>query len=310
MKDVRKAAPSAKDINEAHRLARQSAESAVAHAIRCGQMLIARKDAGEHGDFEGWVSKHCDFAASTARKYMKAARQNATGVAFSSLQSLFPSGTYEKSKTSKEPSVPNTSAAPSPKSGEALPAAGQTVSADESTPAPGAKLNESKREASAPQSPEVNRAGVTIESAGESHVDSAQPGASLVDSSPRQTFTDGHLNAIDDEHESAMDEPERPDMEELDRQAAESYQREIQASTDKWLQSDDKLAAAQKEIERQAAEIVALKTSRNGEMNKASEAIKLVKQRDRTIARLERDLEKARGELEKLRERIAVMEVA
>jgi peptidoglycan hydrolase CwlO-like protein len=45
-------------------------------------------------------------------------------------------------------------------------------------------------------------------------------------------------------------------------------------------------------------------------MNKASEAIKLVKQRDRTITKLEKDLEKAKGELEKLRERIAVMEAA
>lgn len=111
--------------------------------------------------------------------------------------------------------------------------------------------------------------------------------------------------------ESGEVEPERPDdMEDLDRQAAESFERERQSSIDKWLQADDKLAAAQKEIERQAAEIVALKTSRDGEMGKASNAIRLVKQRDRTIEKLEKDLKRANEELDKLRERVAIMEAA
>jgi len=152
-----------------------------------------------------------------------------------------------------------------------------------------AAAKESTRDAPAPQPHHENRAGATIESAGESHAGSAQSGASLLGS----------------------DEPECPDdMEELDRRACESFDREREASINRWLEADDKLAAAQKEIDRQAAEIVALKTSRDGEMNRASEAIKLVKQRDRVITKLEKELEKAKVELEKLRERIAVMEAA
>ena len=33
----------AEDVNEAHRLARSCAENAVQHAIRCGELLLAKK---------------------------------------------------------------------------------------------------------------------------------------------------------------------------------------------------------------------------------------------------------------------------
>jgi hypothetical protein len=79
-------------INEAHRLARQSAASAVAHAIRCGELLAEVKAALPHGQFQTWVAAHCEFAYPTAARYMKAARQKSTGVEFSTLSELFPSG--------------------------------------------------------------------------------------------------------------------------------------------------------------------------------------------------------------------------
>ena len=63
--------PTAKEINEAHRLARSSAETAVQHAIRCGQMLSAKKAEIGRGDFDLWVAKNCDFGRSSAYAYMK-----------------------------------------------------------------------------------------------------------------------------------------------------------------------------------------------------------------------------------------------
>jgi hypothetical protein len=309
LKEVRKAAPSAKEINEAHRRARVSVESAVEHAIHCGQMLIAKRDSMDHGDFRKWVGKNCEFAQSTATRYMKAASQNATAVAFSSLSSLFHSGTYEKSNGSKAPSVPNTSAATAPKSGGALPAAGKPVSADESSPAPGegSAVPESTKDAPAPQAQSNHRTGVTIESAGESRVASAQSGASFVDSGTQ--YSDSQLKTIADEFDS--DAPELPDdMDAVDRQAAASYERERQSSINQWLEADDKLAAAQKEIERQAAEIATLKSSRDGFMNGKDAITQLLKIEQRKNKRLEGRIKELETENEGLKERIAIMEAA
>lgn len=83
--------PTAANINEAHRLARSSAETAVAQAIECGRLLAAKKSELSHGEFMPWVEKHCDFAYSTAARYMKAS-QSSTAVEISSLSRLFPSG--------------------------------------------------------------------------------------------------------------------------------------------------------------------------------------------------------------------------
>lgn len=80
------AVPTAKEINEAHRLARLSAETAVEHAIRCGQMLI------QVGADEQWIGRNTDIAWSTAKRYMSAARKSAKGIAFESLRHCFPSG--------------------------------------------------------------------------------------------------------------------------------------------------------------------------------------------------------------------------
>jgi hypothetical protein len=98
-------APTAKDINEAHRLARSSAETAVQHAIRCGQMLMKLKDSLPHGEFQPWIERHCDFSDRQARRYMQAAEKTDTRVRFDSLRQLLgvepkPQKKHEKPDTS------------------------------------------------------------------------------------------------------------------------------------------------------------------------------------------------------------------
>lgn len=88
--------PTAKDINEAHRLARASAETAVQHAIKCGQLLAIKKDELDRGDFDGWVEKHCDFGRSSAYAYMKVAIKSSR--ALDDFRSIQQALGYEKSK--------------------------------------------------------------------------------------------------------------------------------------------------------------------------------------------------------------------
>jgi hypothetical protein len=82
----------AQEINREHALARSCAESAVQHAIRCGQLLQSQKAFVGHGAFMPWVAAHCNFQYSTASRYMKAAAQSSTGVEISTLSKIFPSG--------------------------------------------------------------------------------------------------------------------------------------------------------------------------------------------------------------------------
>jgi hypothetical protein len=95
----------ASDINEAHRLARQSADSAVQHAIRCGELLIEQKARLKHGEFGEWIAAHCKFSQATANNYMKAA-QNPTALG-NSLRSLFPSGRTPPTSPSPTRRKPN-----------------------------------------------------------------------------------------------------------------------------------------------------------------------------------------------------------
>jgi hypothetical protein len=80
------ALPTAKKINEEHRLARSCAETAVDHAIRCGEMLI------QVGADQMWIERHTEVAWSTAKRYMSAAKKKAQGIPFESLRHCFPSG--------------------------------------------------------------------------------------------------------------------------------------------------------------------------------------------------------------------------
>lgn len=84
------------EINYEHRMARESAATAVQHAIRCGQLLVEQKARLKHGQFNDWLRSHCEFERSTATRYMLAARKIAQGVAISNLSGLFPSGRIPK----------------------------------------------------------------------------------------------------------------------------------------------------------------------------------------------------------------------
>jgi hypothetical protein len=69
--------PTAKNINEAHRMARSTAESAVEWAVKCGELLKAKKEEVGHGNWESWVGKNCEFTPRSASAYMKVATKQA-----------------------------------------------------------------------------------------------------------------------------------------------------------------------------------------------------------------------------------------
>jgi hypothetical protein len=78
----------APEINEAHHMARVAAESAVEHAIRCGELLIQQKKRLKHGQFVDWVKEHCDFSYPSAVLYMRSTRHKDKALSFSSLSQL------------------------------------------------------------------------------------------------------------------------------------------------------------------------------------------------------------------------------
>lgn len=223
-------------INGEHRNAMECAETAVQHAIRCGELLLEVKDELPRGTFDGWVSRNCEFGRSTAYAYLKAAQSSALVDGFSSLRQAL------KSLSKVEPANNN--------DGESGPE--------------GASAPRSEQE------PPTN----------------AQP---------------------------TPHEPEAPDFEwdeEAETAALAQAEAEYTAAIDKMMAADDKVEAAAKELDRQAAEIARLKISRDGFMGAKSEAVKLLKAEQRKTERLSRMLDKANGEIESLRERVAIMEAA
>lgn len=79
--------PYAFEINEAHRLAKESAETAIEYAIRCGKLLVEKKATVPHGEWEDWIKANCTFSCPSARNYMKLAKsENANALAFSTLR--------------------------------------------------------------------------------------------------------------------------------------------------------------------------------------------------------------------------------
>lgn len=63
----------AADANREHRLVETVKHNLVAHAVKCGELLIEAKGRLEHGEFEAWVDAHCEFSQRTAQVYMKVA---------------------------------------------------------------------------------------------------------------------------------------------------------------------------------------------------------------------------------------------
>ncbi len=96
----------AEEINAAHRLARNEYAR---HAILCGELLLQQKARVRHGEFQKWIEDKCEFAYSTAARYMAAATAKLSGVEVSKLSGLFPSGRKaERQKTERKvpPSSP------------------------------------------------------------------------------------------------------------------------------------------------------------------------------------------------------------
>ena len=69
-----KAVICAREINEEHKLAKQFADTAIDHAIRCGQLLVEVKETVPHGEWIPWVSSNCEFSERQSQRYMKAAK--------------------------------------------------------------------------------------------------------------------------------------------------------------------------------------------------------------------------------------------
>jgi hypothetical protein len=133
-------APTAQNINDAHRCARESAENAVEWAIKCGRLLAAKKDELKHGEFTAWVESNCDFSVRSARDYMRAAEQNGSALPFSSLRQLLapPAGAEPKVPKEKGGQASTDTPKPSPtaESGVHASSAGPRAKpfADDATP--------------------------------------------------------------------------------------------------------------------------------------------------------------------------------
>ena len=89
----------------------------------------------------------------------------------------------------------------------------------------------------------------------------------------------------------AAPEDDGPSADEIAANAA--GERADREALNKLLDADDKLATAYAEIKCLNAELAQMRIARDGYMNKANEAIVLVKKRDRTIAKLEQLLKVA-----------------
>jgi hypothetical protein len=62
------------EIRREHEAAEAAFESSVAHAMRCGQLLIEAKAKAGHGNWLPWVRANLPFSERTARNYMRLAR--------------------------------------------------------------------------------------------------------------------------------------------------------------------------------------------------------------------------------------------
>lgn len=88
-------AANADNINEAHRKARSSAETAVQYAIQCGKLLTRLKDSLPRGEFDAYIKDYFDFGRATAYNYMKHSKSS-NALDGSAVRHLFPSGRKPK----------------------------------------------------------------------------------------------------------------------------------------------------------------------------------------------------------------------
>lgn len=248
--------PTANDINDAHRMARTCAESAVEHAIRCGQMLMQKKASLRHGEFEQWVTQNCEFSDRQARRYMQAAEKTDTRVRFDSLRQLL----GIESKPAKKQEASNTSARSV--KGEVMnppeSAAQGSEAGNLNTPS-GVDAGQVRPPAPAPMEPES-------------------------DLMPEPEISAEEIAEIDAE---------------VERERAEF--------ADKIMSADDRLAAADAEVQRLARDLANMTRHRDHWMNQAGANARFAKGLQRKIDRLTKELKDAKAEVEGLRERIAIM---
>lgn len=249
--------PTAKDINDAHRCARESAECAVEWAVKCGQMLKLKKDEVGHGNWESWVEKNCEFTSRSASAYMKVAAKQAqigSALPISSIRQALEEDKKPKSNTPKGAvSVVN-------------PEGGRTTGAKEGTEETGNDR---------PAAP-VSTSEVTPEQ--------RRVAQQVRESIKRQ------------QEQTADDEPERPDDidEDAALAAAEAdYMRRVDAV----MQADNKLAEAQAQLKQQAALISTLEATRDGYMRGKDAVTKLLQAEQRKVARLEKENKSLRERL-------------
>lgn len=96
----------AQKIKNEHALAQECAETAVQHAVRCGQLLLEAKASLRHGRFVPWVEANCKFSIRTAQAYIKVAGQKRSALRFSSLRQALDSPTISGGEREMAPSNP------------------------------------------------------------------------------------------------------------------------------------------------------------------------------------------------------------
>lgn len=94
------------------------------------------------------------------------------------------------------------------------------------------------------------------------------------------------LKAATQKKPEPIEERWEPEDDEAERLTA--IEREQEASLQKWLDADDKLAAAHAEIKRLAAEVAVLKISRDGFQNRCGEQARIIKSLRNKLAKLEK----------------------
>ncbi len=239
------AVPTAKDINEAHQLAKSCAEEAVEHALNCGRMLQIKKKEAGHGNFEEWVDENCEFSSRQARRYMQVVTKTVTRDRFDSLRQALG---YDKKPAAKKPEPD------SPRG--AVPVLKATADGPDAT--------------------------------GETGDD--RP-AALISPPPA---------VLSERWEPDEDEDAQLEL------AVRDYEERVDAA----MKADDKLAAALAQIKQQSTLLATLTLSRDGYQNGKNEVVRLLKKEQGHNERLRKQLKAAENEIDKLRERVAIMDAA
>jgi len=86
------------EINEQHRAARTCVDTAVDHAVRCGELLIEQKGRLQHGEFQPWIEANCAFSYKQAARYMQVHHKSLTHETFD-FKSINEALGYDKSDT-------------------------------------------------------------------------------------------------------------------------------------------------------------------------------------------------------------------